>query len=738
MTTHDDHTPAASGAAWEITTAPAGQVIPLPRRADPPSGAGTAVERATLPAELLTPEENTALERRRPGRHSVRVAGWVRVLRTSPATVQLRSVAAYRARKAPTDLTRLVWFAMRGHARWLRKGWDFFTYADLRADARAARIAGNSEARRTAQELIRSDARARWARVGIVLGRLRATLVVFAVLAVVLWLASVFDALVDPGQAWAWRATVMNVLRAAATVAGVVWSWLLLAGPVAWLVAAVWEGRDRTPGAGFLVRPDRDDDTDSWIDERMISLAFAHLGIPPLAAFFKDGGQLVYTVPPRIDGDGTSCQIRLPMGVTADMVADKRDKLAANLGRAKLEVWPTEGDEAGILDLWVADKGKLAGGAGAWPLLHDGQCDLFDGVPVGLSQRGDVITAPMFASNYLIGGRPGQGKSALLRVLLLGAALDPTAELWVFVLGQSPDFDPFTPRLTRYHMGLDDTVVEAAMQALEDLVAEMERRGRTLGELGQVKATRKLADRSLGLHPLVCAMDEIHELFTHPAHGKRAAELAIKLIKRGRKYGIILLTATQSPTADSIPKDLTRNMSCGIAFSVADHVANDGLLGSGKFRQGIRATELRMHTDRGTCVAVGLTAASFELVRTFYVAFDEDADQVSPVIRRALNLLADTGRTLASTADTDPPPPVDVLADVAEVLGTDKRVRTQVVLTRLAERNALAYEGWTHIDLKTALAEFDIRAVKSDGVMVIRADDVTLALTERNTEGEGS
>lgn len=87
-------------------------------------------------------------------------------------------------------------------------------------------------------------------------------------------------------------------------------------------------------------RPDRAD-ADSWIDERMISQALAHLGIGPLDRFLKAGAELVYTVPVHVDGDGTYVQIRLPMGVTADMVAAKRTTPAANLGRASLETWPT-------------------------------------------------------------------------------------------------------------------------------------------------------------------------------------------------------------------------------------------------------------------------------------------------------------------------------------------------------------------------------------------------------------
>src|SRR4051794_41368912 len=92
---------------------------------------------------------------------------WAQWWRSGPVT-RVRSVAAYRARKAPADVVRLVWFVVRGHWRWLVKVWSWATYADLRADVRAARLAGDSEARRAAQELIRADARARWARVSIV------------------------------------------------------------------------------------------------------------------------------------------------------------------------------------------------------------------------------------------------------------------------------------------------------------------------------------------------------------------------------------------------------------------------------------------------------------------------------------------------------------------------------------------------------------------------------------------
>jgi S-DNA-T family DNA segregation ATPase FtsK/SpoIIIE len=322
---------------------------------------------------------------------------------------------------------------------------------------------------------------------------------------------------------------------------------------------------------------------------------------------------------------------------------------------------------------------------------------------------------------------------------VLGAALDPTAELWVFVIAQNTDFKPFAPRLSRYEVGMGPEVAAAAVQALADLFAEMERRGKLLATLpGSPPATsRRLADKpALGLHPLICVISECHELFGHPQYGEQAEKLAISVTKQGRKFGITLILDTQSPTATSIPKEVTRNMSCGVAFSVADHIANDGLLGSGKYRAGIRATDLRMHTDRGTSVMVGVSDATFELVRGFYVPYSDGVDMVTPIINRAMAAIDDLRRTglTSDTDDAEEADEVDHLANIHEALRGERRVRTQVVLTRLAELNPAIYEGWTFSDLTAALAEHHIEPVKSGGVKVVRANDVTYVLTQRNRE----
>ena len=113
-----------------------------------PTSAGGQVQPApdVLDGEILSDEENAAVAGRLSGRGLDRVAPrvvvLVRVVAHSPRAAQLTAVAGYRVRKAPRDVTRLCWFALRGHGRWITKAWTYATHGDLRADARAARLAG--------------------------------------------------------------------------------------------------------------------------------------------------------------------------------------------------------------------------------------------------------------------------------------------------------------------------------------------------------------------------------------------------------------------------------------------------------------------------------------------------------------------------------------------------------------------------------------------------------------------
>ena len=125
----------------------------------------------------------------------------------------------------------------------------------------------------------------------------------------------------------------------------------------------------------------------------------------------------------------------------------------------------------------------------------------------------------------------------------------------------------------------------------------------------------------------------------HRKFGKEIAKLLVDIVKLGRKRGIHVIVSTQAPTKDSMPRDVTRNCSNGIAFAVGDHVANDALLGQGAYRAGHRATELIPGTDKGTAVVKGFTGERSDIVQGYFIPVATDNDQVTPIIDRAMDAI---------------------------------------------------------------------------------------------------
>ena len=447
-------------------------------------------------------------------------------------------------------------------------------------------------------------------------------------------------------------------------------------GPILLSAAAIGVGAlwwlGKTAGVGpAWVRTTGDADMDVSIDETTIAKALDALRIPQITAYIKQGMPMQYITPCRRDGRGTHAVIRLPAGVTADRIARRRADFATGLYRMAKEVWPKTGDEAGVLDLWVADKGALAEGAGPYPLLSEGVTDVFKGVPFGQTLRGDPVIAPLMERNTLTGGMPGQGKSGSARVIMCGAALDPTAELWVLIPDANYDFEVMKRRCSRYVMGAEDDCIREIRDYLSDLRDEVQRRGELLIRYEEPSVTRKLASAGVGLHPLFVLLEEAHVAITHHTYGKEIAGLLVDIVKLGRKRGIHMLVSTQAPTKDSMPRDVTRNCSNGIAFAVGDHVANDSLLGQGAYSAGHRATELIPGTDRGTAVVKGFSGERSEIVQVYFLDVAKGNDQVTPIIDRAMAMISELGRELPGK---DRPLAIesrDLLDDLDQVLGDD-------------------------------------------------------------------
>lgn len=464
--------------------------------------------------------------------------------------------------------------------------------------------------------------------------------------------------------------TAADLIRDLIIIVTIIWGPLVFAAP--WLgVLGLWHLGRRHSGAPSWLATSGDADDDLAIDEAAITQALASLRLKPITDYLKIG-PLQYITPARQEGRGTFARIRLPAGVTSGEIAKpvRRSKLAGALHRATTEVWPTTGSEAGILDIWIADKGALAEGAGPYPLLTDGLVDVFKGVPLGRTLRGDEIKAPLMERNTIAGGMPGQGKSSAARAILAGAALDPTVEIWVHVPDSNFDFELFKRRTARYVMGAEDERIEEILHDLRDLDAEVQRRGRVLIEREEPAVNRTMASANIGMHPLVYLLEEAHIAIQHKQFGKEISELLISIVKLGRKRGIHVIVSTQAPTKDSMPRDVTRNCSNGIAFAVGDHVPNDALLGQGAYRAGHRATELIPGVDRGTAVCKGLSGERSDIVQVFFLPIEKDNDQLTPIIDRAMDAIERRGKGIpGKDSRREDLPPRDLLEDLAEVLG---------------------------------------------------------------------
>jgi len=532
---------------------------------------------------------------------------------------------------------------------------------------------------------------------------------------------------------------VARIAEIVAIVFSVAWGPILLAIP--WIAAGAlwWTGRGYAAASGWTeAGKDGGDEGALVVTADTIVLALQNLRIPELRKAAKDGWKPVFHTLPVRDGRGYSAVFTVPLGVTPEMIADQRPVLARNLHRAEIEVWPSAAERSGAVSVWIADSGVLSKPAPEYPLLHEGTADVFKGVPGGVSPRGDQLAVPIVGNNFVVGGQMGQGKSNACRVVILGCALDPLAELDVFVFANNGDFDAYQPRLARYHKGVEDDTIAAAVNRLSELYEEVGRREGRLAELGAKKVTRQLAQQHADLRPVVALFSECHELFGHDEHGALAAELATKTAKRARKTAITLLFDTQSSRKEAIPPKLVELVSVNACFYVKTWRSNDGFLGDGSFAAGIRATELRPGRDRGTSLITGVSEAQFELLRWYFVEVDDDTgfDAAADVIARAVGRVA-SGTPVGASVPLAAIEVRDLLDDLDQVTGDDRvKLRDAVGLLRGLAPTWSAYRNMTATQLRADLAAEGVRTVNTSGTPWLDPADLRRALAGREIGDE--
>jgi S-DNA-T family DNA segregation ATPase FtsK/SpoIIIE len=527
-------------------------------------------------------------------------------------------------------------------------------------------------------------------------------------------------------------------------------TWLVVAAGASVVFALGWFGAPAD--APVIHRAVQRPKTDKLTSD-MVLRALGSLGISAVnQAQAKGRNGLEFTAPITRDGPGWRAEGDLPFGVTVTDVIDRRERLASGLRRPLGCVWPEAVPEehTARMVLWVGDQDMSQAKQPAWPLAKTGTVNLFKPVAWGTDQRGRWVELTLMYIAGIIGAIPRMGKTFLLRLLLLIAALDPRAELHTYDLKGTGDLDPVGDRVShRHRAGDEEEDIEYILTSLREVRAEMRRRTKVIRGLPrdlcpESKVTSELADKKeLGLHPIVIGADECQVLFEHDKHGAEFEEICTDLVKRGPATGIVLLLATQRPDAKSLPTGISANAGARFCLKVMSQVENDMVLGTSAYKRGIRATMFAW-ADKGITYFVG-EGSDARIVRGVF-ADAVMADTIA-LRARATRMLAGnlTGHAAGEAAPAEAAGPAyDLLADILAVMPAgEAKLWNETAVARLAVLRPDVYGGWAGEQLTAALkphgvATGQVWGTTGDGKGAnrrgIKRADITTAITLRDGE----
>ncbi|TQJ52228.1 FtsK/SpoIIIE domain-containing protein [Phycicoccus sp. SLBN-51] len=330
--------------------------------------------------------------------------------------------------------------------------------------------------------------------------------------------------------------------------------------------------------------------------------------------------------------------IALPAGLTPGDVAAKTDAIAHAFRAHEARIAPS-GPGGVVIELHRKD--VLATTTRPLPVQAADKVNLA-GVPIGRHEDGRPWCFSIWQTHVLIAGATGAGKGSILWSLLHG--LSPAINAgWVQVWAIDPkggmELRPGARLFSRFEDGTPETMCDL----LEDLVAVMDARAKTLADQG-IRKHRPSPDS-----PHVLAV--IDELATLTAFAERSVVRRIEralglLLTKGRAVGITVLAAVQDPGKDVVGwRDLFPTR---VAMRLDNPIQVDMVLSEGARDLGATADHINETTPGVAFVRVEGTRA-IRRVRASYLADDDIA--------------ALAARVIASPALTAPrPTPVPVTA----------------------------------------------------------------------------
>ncbi|MDB5168713.1 MAG: cell division FtsK/SpoIIIE [Candidatus Saccharibacteria bacterium] len=196
--------------------------------------------------------------------------------------------------------------------------------------------------------------------------------------------------------------------------------------------------------------------------------------------------------------------------------------------------------------------------------------------PLSFAIGRDISGQPVVADlakmpHMLVAGQTGSGKSVMINTILTSMLYrnSPADLKLILVDPKQVELKPYdeiphllTPVITE---------PEKCISALKWAVAEMERRYKTLADVGK----RNIGEynnlkKDEGMPYIVIVIDELADLMMMAARDVEA--LVVRIAQKARAVGIHLILATQRPSVDVITGLIKANVPARIAFTVASQI----------------------------------------------------------------------------------------------------------------------------------------------------------------------
>jgi len=299
----------------------------------------------------------------------------------------------------------------------------------------------------------------------------------------------------------------------------------------------------------------------------------------------------------------------------------------------------------------------------------------------------DITGAPIVGNlgimpHLLVAGQTGSGKSVMINSILTSLLYhNSPSELKLILV------DPKQVELTPYNdiPHLLTPVInepEKCISALKWAVAEMERRLRTMAEVGK----RNIGEynelkKEAGMPYIVIVIDELADLMMMAA--RDVESLVVRIAQKARAVGIHLVLATQRPSVDVITGLIKANIPARVAFTTAsqvdsrtiiDQIGAEKLLGQGDMLL-LTAEMPKPKRVQGAFISAEETAKVADFIRMQRPPqYDEEIISQPVQLNGRGGVVADYG---ANDADDD------LWRDAVQVVIDGKKASTSLLQRRL-------------------------------------------------------